>query len=95
MLSHIAANQAQYLGAVYCVVAQWSARGKPYTEDIRGEGRFRQWAQALDWICQEIFGLPPLMDGHEVAQERAANPALNWLRQVCLAAETDARLEET
>ena len=95
LLNHIAANQARYLGAVYCVVAQWRARGKPCTEDIRGEGRFRQWAQALDWIGQEIFGLPPLMDGHEVAQERAANPALNWLRHVCLAAEADARLEES
>ena len=62
--------------------------------DIRGEGRFRQWAQILDWIVQEAFGLRPLMDGHEVAQERAANPALNWLRQVCLTAEADARLDE-
>jgi hypothetical protein len=95
LLPHIAANQARYLGAVYCVVAQWLARGKPCTEDIRGEGRFRQWAQAMDWICQEIFALPSIMDGHEVAQERAANPALNWLRQVCIAAETDARLEES
>ena len=34
------------------------------------------------------------MDGHEAAQERAANPALNWLRQVCLAAEAEARLDE-
>jgi hypothetical protein len=93
--SHIAANQAQYLGAVYCVVAQWVARGKPHTEDTRGEGRFRQWAQDLDWIVQEIFGLPPLMEGHEVAQERAANPALNWLREVCLAAEADTRLGES
>ena len=62
--------------------------------DIRGEGRFRQWAQILDWIVQQVFGLRPLMDGHEVAQERAANPALNWLRQFCLAAETDTRLDE-
>ena len=80
-------------------IASWPSgqreRKTNYTEDIRGEGRFRQWAQGLDWICQEIFGLPPLMDGHEVAQERGANPALNWLRQVCLAAETDARLEES
>jgi hypothetical protein len=26
--------------------------------------------------------------------ERVSNPALNWLRQVCLASETDARLDE-
>ena len=94
LLSHIAANQPRYLGAVYCIVGQWMAHGKQATTDIRGEGRFRQWAQILDWIVQQLFGLPPLMDGHEVAQERAANPALNWLRQVCLTAETEARLDE-
>ena len=94
LLSHIAANQPRYLGAVYCIVGQWVAHGKQATTDIRGEGRFRQWAQILDWIVQQLFGLPPLMDGHEVAQERAANPALNWLRQVCLTAETEARLDE-
>jgi hypothetical protein len=94
LLSHIAANQPRYLSAVYCIVAQWVARRKPATEDMRTEGRFRRWAQIMDWIVKELFNLPPLMDGHEAAQERAANPALNWLRQVCLTAETEARLEE-
>ena len=94
LLSHIAANQSRYLGAVYSIVSQWVARGKPTTEDVRGEGRFRQWAQIMDWIIKKLFNFPPLMDGHEDAQERVANPALNWLRQVCLAAEADARLEE-
>jgi hypothetical protein len=94
LLEHVAFNQPRYLGAVYCVIAQWLAHGKQATEDTRGEGRFRRWAQIMDWIVQELFALPPLMDGHEAAQERAANPALNWLRQVCLAAETDARLDE-
>jgi hypothetical protein len=94
LLSHIAANQPRYLGAVYCIVGQWVAHGKQATNDIRGEGRFRQWAQILDWIVQELFRLSPLMDGHEAAQERVADPALNWLRQVCLAAETDAHLDE-
>ena len=94
LLEHVAANQKRYLGAVFCVVAQWMAHGKQATGDTRGEGRFRQWAQIMDWIVQKLFGLPPLMDGHEAAQERAANPASNWLRQVCLAAEADALLEE-
>ena len=95
LLKHVAANQSRYLGAVYCVVAQWIAHGKKASNDTRGEGRFRRWAQIMDWIVQELFALPPLMDGHEAAQERAANPALNWLRQVCLAVESDARLDET
>ena len=95
LLDHVRANQERYLGAVYSVLSQWLTLGKPATEDTRGEGRFRHWAQIMDWIIQEIFGLPPLMDGHEDAQERAANPALNWLRQVCLAVEADARLDES
>ena len=48
----------------------------------------------MDWIIQQLFELPSLLDGHEAAQERASNPDLNWLRQVCLAAEEDARLDE-
>lgn len=87
LLEHVAANQPRYLGAVYCIISQWIAHGKQASDDTRGEGRFRRWAQIMDWIVQELFDLPPLMDGHEAAQERAANPALNWLRQVCLAAK--------
>ena len=94
LLDHIAANQARYLGAIFTIVSQWVAQGEQATADIRGEGRFRQWAQVLSWIVENLFHLPPLMDGHEAAQERAANPALNWLWNVCLAVEADARLEE-
>ena len=49
----------------------------------------------MDWIILQLFELPSLLDGHEAAQERASNPDLNWLRQVCLAAEEDARLDES
>ena len=94
LLAHIAANQPRYLGAVYSVISQWVAHGKRSTDDMRGEGRFRRWAQVLSWIIENLFGLPPLMEGHEAAQERVSNSALNWLRQVCLASETDARLDE-
>jgi hypothetical protein len=34
------------------------------------------------------------MDGHAQAQERTANPALTWLRQICIAIESDDRLDE-
>jgi hypothetical protein len=95
LLAHIAANQSRFLGAVYSIVGQWVAHGKPSSEDIRGVGRFRLWSQVMDWIIQELFELPSPLDGHEVAQERASNPARDWLRQVCLAAEEDARLDES
>jgi hypothetical protein len=94
LLDHIAANQPRFLGAVYRIVSEWCARGKPRTEDLRGEGRIRHWAQTLDWIVKELFDLPPLMDGHAAAQDRVSNPALDWLRAICLAVENDRRLEE-
>ena len=94
LLDHIRAHQGKYQSAVFRVVEEWVKRGKPITTDTRGEGKFRRWAQAFDWIIQEFFNLPPLMDGHAQAQERTANPALSWLRQVCIAAEFDSRLDE-
>ena len=84
---HVLANPNVYLGAVYRVVYEWLERGKPSTTDLRAEGRFREWAQSLDWIVQKIFHLPPLMDGHVAAQNRVSNPGLNWLREICLAIE--------
>jgi hypothetical protein len=59
LLEHIAFNQLRYLGAVYCVIAQWLAHGKQATEDTRGEGRFRRWAQIMDWIVQELLASNP------------------------------------
>ena len=54
----------------------------------------REWAQALDWIVQEIFHLPSLLEGHAETQDRISNPGLIWLRDVCLAVEKDKRLRE-
>jgi hypothetical protein len=84
LLSHLIANQSYYLGCIFAVAAEWIRRGKPRTAESRHD--FREWAQALDWIVQNLFGAAALLDGHEQAQERVSNPALSWLRQVCLAA---------
>jgi hypothetical protein len=92
LLSHVTANQPLFLGAIYRVLSEWCHRGMPATNDLRAEGRIRQWSQHLDWIIQHIFSLPPLMDGHTAAQERVSNPALDWLRAICLAVEDDRRL---
>ena len=92
LLAHIKANQPRYLGAVLSIVNEWLIAGRPRTADLRGQGRFRDWAQVLDWIIQHLMLLPPLMEGHEAAQERASNPALAWLREVCLALERETRL---
>ena len=34
------------------------------------------------------------MDGHAEAQERTGNPNRIWLRQTCIAAQDDGRLDE-
>jgi hypothetical protein len=89
-LGELQSRQPYFLGCVFAVVAEWVASGKPKTKDRRHD--FAEWCQALDWICQNILGAAPLMDGHEEAQERAANPALSWLRGVALAMERERKL---
>lgn len=93
LIEHVAENQSRYLGAIHAIVASWHVNGRPRTDDLRGQGRFRQWAQALDWIVQEICNLPPLMDGHERAQERASNPSLTWIRQLAIHIDQQGEFE--
>lgn len=74
------------LGAVFAVVEEWVRRGKPRTDDTRHD--FREWCQTLDWIVQNIFHSAPLMDGHENAKARAANPHLTFLRALAISLNT-------
>lgn len=83
LIAHIKANRGGYLSAVYEVIKEWVALGKPQSQESRHE--FRWWTRSLDWIVQNLFGLPPLMDGHRMEQNRTSNPKLQWLREVCLA----------
>jgi hypothetical protein len=86
--SHIIANQGFYLGCVFAVIREWKARGCPTTDEHRHD--FRGWCQALDWIVQNLFKLPPLLDGHREEQMRVGNPELQWLRSIILASSTEA-----
>ena len=92
LLEHVKARQPYYLGCVFSVIAEWLAAGKPRTAENRHD--FREWAQVLDWIVQKLFHAAPLLDGHLAAQERVSNPALVFLRALCLAAEQDRRSDE-
>jgi hypothetical protein len=92
LFDHVAANQAHYLGCVFAIVREWVEQGKHKTSETRHD--FREWAQVLDWIVQNILGEAPLMDGHEQAQERVSNPALTWLRKVALAVSDDEMLDK-
>ena len=80
VISHIKAYQPKYLGAVHAVIREWASQGRPLTTERRHD--FRKWCQTMDWIVQNIFGLPPLLDGHREEQMRTANPRLQWLRDI-------------
>lgn len=83
LLAHVKAKQAYYLGCVHTVVRHWIEAGRPRTKNPGHD--LRVWGGALDWIVREVFGVAPLMEGHLGVQERVANPALTWVRQVALA----------
>jgi hypothetical protein len=82
-LAHLEANFAESLSVVYTIAAHWLARGKPRNKDeLRGEGRFREWWQVADWITRQMFGLPAPLDGHEKIQRRVASAAQSWARAI-------------
>jgi hypothetical protein len=81
--AHVAANQPYILGCVFAVIAEWADKGQPRTADTRHD--FREWAQVLDWIVQNILHAAPLLDGHEDARQRVSDPRRNWLRALCIA----------
>jgi hypothetical protein len=89
-LGELQRRQPYFLGCVFAVLAEWIANGKQRTNDVRHD--FREWAQTLDWIVQNILGGAPLMDGHQAAQERTSNPGLTWLRAVALVVSAENRL---
>lgn len=83
VLAHVTAKQPYFLGCVFAVVKVWVLLGKLKTNDTRHD--FRGWTQALDWIVQTMFRLPPLLDGHADEQKRVGNPNFQWLRDIGLA----------
>jgi hypothetical protein len=85
LLSHVRSRQAVFSGAIFAVVRAWMDAGSPTTDESRHD--FRGWVRALDWIVQNIFDFPPLLDGHREEQSRTANPNLQWLRDIILAAQ--------
>jgi hypothetical protein len=88
LIAHVAANQANYLGAVAAVVRSWIDDGKPSLECAH---RQREWASGMNWIVQRIFGLPPLTEGHDVLLQRVRNPVLGFLRELAISLNDEER----
>lgn len=84
ILDHVRANQPRFISAVHAVIRAWHAAGKPRTNEHRHD--FRQWAQTMDWIMSNVFGVKErMLDGHRETQARMTNPSLVWLRDVAIA----------
>lgn len=82
ILSFIQKSQDTIRGCIFAIVREWFSRGKPKTGETRHS--FTEWARSLDWIVQNLFKLAPLMDGHQAASERTANPNLSFLRLIAV-----------
>jgi hypothetical protein len=92
LLDNVNANQPYFLSAIFAIIKAWHSAGKKRTTDTQHD--FREWAQTLGWIVENILVEAPLMEGHRQAQERVSNPALTWLRKVAIAVEADHRFDE-
>ena len=82
VLDAVKARQPFYLGCVFAVVRVWIRRDRLRTNEQRHN--FREWVGSLDYIVGEIMGagIGTLMNGHQAAAERTANPSRTWLRLV-------------
>jgi len=81
---HIQARHAFYHGCVNAIIRHWwehGAQRRPCTEHS-----FKQTIGAVDFIVQNHFALPPLLDGHRISLDRTTKPGLTWLRQIALTA---------
>jgi hypothetical protein len=74
-----------HLSCIYSIVAAWHQGGKPQTSDTRHD--FVDWAQPLDWIVRNYFGLPPLLDGLREQLNRMSSRSQSVLRDILVAVE--------
>jgi hypothetical protein len=53
LLEHVWANQPYYLGCIHSLIKCWASKGFPTTKETSHD--FIAWAQALDWITQNLL----------------------------------------
>jgi hypothetical protein len=92
LLKHIGVRSDYYLSCIYSVIREWDARGKPRTQEAGHD--FREWSQTLDWMVQNIFKLPPLLEGHRSEQLRISSVGLSFLRELALAVQKGGECNE-
>ena len=88
----IRTNQPYYLGCVLSLIQRWIEEGKPEGND--GGHSFLTWSKTLDYIVQNYFDYPPLMEGMEEAKRSVGDPVTSWVRLLCIAVAGDEQLDE-
>jgi hypothetical protein len=82
---HIDANRSRYIGSVCKILRTWMDAGSP---EIPCRHDMREFSGTMNWIVQNIFQLPPLVQEHAEIQTRVAKPGLGFLREVALGLDT-------
>jgi hypothetical protein len=81
LLKHVEANNSFYMGCVNAVIREWHAQGMK-SEQGEHAHDFREWHGKLNWIITELFGMPPMMEGHRKEQKRTSSSAETFLRRL-------------
>jgi hypothetical protein len=90
LLEHIRQTHDNLLSCIYAIAREWIDQGRRST-DVK-EHDFREWTQSFDWIIQEIFGLPPLLEGVEAQLDRMVSAPKFKARIICQAIDRDGGL---
>jgi hypothetical protein len=85
-------DRCKYLGCIFAIIKQWAAAGRPAEKNVTHH--FQEWAGPLAWIVKNCFGIDSLMEAHVEAQGRVSDPALSWLRNVCIAVARSKLLDQ-
>lgn len=93
LLEYVERKKDYYLSCIFAVVRNWFEKGKPSNPICDHD--FREWCGVMDWIVQNIFKLPPLLENHREQQDRISNPGLSFLREICGAVSDAGVLEES
>lgn len=78
LLRHLKANQPHYLGCVFAVIREWVQNGELGNGDTGHS--FRDWAQKVGCITDNMFMAQPLLGGMDEAVKSMTNPEDSWLR---------------
>lgn len=92
---HIRANQDLFMSAIVAIIKEWHAQGAQRTNESNFRNGFRDVIRVCDWIGQNFFRLPPVLDNMQERCQLLADRDRSWLRQVCLHVRNSARLGDT